>query len=401
MGSESVPIGRRVAYWRSRRRMSQQVFADRLGKSKSWVDKVERGARSLDKISTIAEIAAVLRIDREVLLGRDVQPEDTGTRIEDVERIRAVLSTYEMALGRRAAGRDVPPPAQLARSVGHAWTTYQHARYPQLSKGLPELVLGAQRGYVREPETGRTSLVEVYRVTASLLLKLGETGLAWLIADRAMTIATGDPALVAAAAVQLGQVLRATGRARSAVPIMRAAAYRIAPPDLDGGPAARLSLCGTLLVQAALAAAHNGDEMVTSSLIDEAAELAARVCDGHDHHRTGFGPTVTTAARMLVALELGNPGEALAWHEKTIGSDGWRWLPVEHRAAHLVDAARAHLQADDPANAGKLLLAAEATAPAEVRHRPVARDLLAQVIRSRHAPSPLVPLAAALGLSAV
>ena len=48
---DELPIGRRVAYWRGRRKMSQQVFADRLGKSKSWVDKVERGVRRLDKFS--------------------------------------------------------------------------------------------------------------------------------------------------------------------------------------------------------------------------------------------------------------------------------------------------------------------------------------------------------------
>ncbi len=47
-------IGRRVAYWRARRWMSQQVFADRLGKSKSWVDKVERGvAAGFDKFSVV------------------------------------------------------------------------------------------------------------------------------------------------------------------------------------------------------------------------------------------------------------------------------------------------------------------------------------------------------------
>nr|WP_279635874.1 helix-turn-helix domain-containing protein [Micromonospora arida] len=381
-----------MAYWRGRRRMSQQVFADRVGKSKSWVDKIERGARSLNKISTIADIAAILRIDPAILLDRDTQPSDTGERAYGVERVRAALSTYEMALDRRVPGRDVLPAAQLAASVEHAWTTYQHARYPQLIEGLPDLVVAVQRGYVREPRAMRVSLVEMYRVTASLLVKLGETELAWLAADRAMTIATGDAVLVAAAAVQLGQVMRA-GRARSAVPIMLAAAYRVAPPDLEGGPAAQLSLCGTLLVQAALAAAQHGDEKATARLIDEAVELAARVGDGHDYHRTGFGPTASAAARMLVALELGDTGEALAWHEKTVGSVGWRWLPAEHRAAHLVDAARAHLQADEPAAAGKLLLEA---APAEVRYRPVARDVLAQVMRSPDAPSAIIPLAVAL-----
>jgi transcriptional regulator with XRE-family HTH domain len=37
------------------------VFADRLGKSKSRVDKVERGVRRLDKCSVLQEIAEVLR----------------------------------------------------------------------------------------------------------------------------------------------------------------------------------------------------------------------------------------------------------------------------------------------------------------------------------------------------
>src|SRR5690606_9762034 len=59
---EDLPIGRRVAYWRQRRKMSQQVFADRLGKSKSWVDKIERGARRLDKFSVLYEIAEVLQV---------------------------------------------------------------------------------------------------------------------------------------------------------------------------------------------------------------------------------------------------------------------------------------------------------------------------------------------------
>ncbi|MEU3454784.1 helix-turn-helix domain-containing protein [Micromonospora sp. NPDC006766] len=390
VGSELLPIGRRVAYWRGRRKMSQQVFADRLGKSKSWVDKIERGARSLDKVSTIQDISTVLRIDRAVLLGRDVQLSDVDEQAEGVDRIRAALSTY------------VPPAAQVARNVEHAWITYQHARYPQLTGGLPELLIGTQRSYAHEPGPGRVPLVEAYRVTAALLVKLGAAELAWLAADRAMTVATGDPVLVAAAAVQLGQVLRATGRARSAVSTMRAAAYRIAPPDLDGAHAPRLSLCGALLVQAALAAARHGDDHATADLLDEAADLAARVGDGHDHdhHRTGFGPTAIAAARAVAALELGDAGEAVAWHEKTIGRDGWRWLPAEHRAAHLVDAARAYLQADDPATAGRVLLDADHTAPAEVRHRPAAREVLAEVTRNPDAPATVVQLSATLGVSA-
>ncbi|WP_223884339.1 helix-turn-helix domain-containing protein [Micromonospora craniellae] len=186
-----VPVGRRVAYWRARRRMSQQVFADRLGKSKSWVDKVERGVRALDRVSTLQEIAGVLRIDRAVLLGRDTRPADVAVRIEGVERIRATLSAYDIALDRPAAHRDVPSAARLARDVAHAWTSFQHARYPVLVGMVPELLAGAQRGHAHDPQAGRVPLVEAYRVTAALLVKLGETELAWLAADRAMAVATG------------------------------------------------------------------------------------------------------------------------------------------------------------------------------------------------------------------
>src|SRR5215510_13396385 len=95
---DELPIGRRVAYWRARRRMSQQVFADRLGKSKSWVDKVERGVRRLDKFSVIYEIADVLQLDVALLMGKDPDRRDGTTTCMDqveVEDVRAVLERYD------------------------------------------------------------------------------------------------------------------------------------------------------------------------------------------------------------------------------------------------------------------------------------------------------------------
>lgn len=380
---------------RARRKLSQQSFADRLGKSKSWVDKVERGVRSLERVSTIRDVAAVLRVDTAALLGRDARPVDVTEQIEGVARIRAALSTYEMALGRPAARRPTVPADRLAREVGHAWTTYQHARYPQLMELLPKLLTEVQRTHASDPEGCRVALVESYRVTTSMLVKLDEVSLAWLADDRAMSAATGDRLLVAAAAVQLGQVLRASARARS---VMLAAAYLIAPRDLDEGTPQELSLCGSLLVQAALMAARAGDDRATVDLFDEATELAARVGDGHDHYRTAFGPTAVELAQVAAAVDLGDGQDAVAWHEKATRREGWRWLPVEHRAAHLVDAARAYLQIDDPGNAARVLVQADGIAPAEVRHRPAAREVVAQVARDPDAPAMITQLAFSLGV---
>ncbi|MEU1586442.1 helix-turn-helix domain-containing protein [Micromonospora sp. NPDC005710] len=395
MNGDSLPIGRRVAYLRARRKLSQQSFADRLGKSKSWVDKVERGVRSLERVSTIRDIAAVLRVDTAALLGRDAQSVGAGERIEGIAQVRAALSTYEMALGPSAARHDVMSSDRRARQVEHAWTTFQHARYPQVVELLPWLLIDVQRAHARDSETDRMALVEAYRLTASVLVKLDEASLAWLAADRAMSAAIGDRLLVAAAAVQLGQVLRASSRARS---VMLAAAYRIAHDDGDQATPQELSLCGALLIQAALAPGRPGDDRAAVELLDEAAEMAARVGDGHDHHRTAFGPTAVELARVTAAVELGNGHDAVALHETATIREGWRWLPVEHRAAHLLDAARAYLQTDDPANAARVLVWADRIAPAEVRYRPAARDVVAQAARAPDAPTTITELAGTLGV---
>ncbi|WP_433115354.1 helix-turn-helix domain-containing protein [Micromonospora sp. CA-246542] len=389
MGGDPVPIGRRVAYLRARRRLSQQSFADRLGKSKSWVDKVERGVRSLERVSTIREIAAVLRVDPAALLGRDAQPAGVAECREGVARIRAALSAYPMAF-HRPADQAVMSPDRLARDVWQVWMTYQYARYPRVVELLPALVTEVHRVDAQVPAAGPETVVEVYRVTAALLVKLGEESLAWLAADRAMSAAAGDRVLLACAAVQLGQVLRASARTR---PVLLAAASQITPETPQ-----ELSLCGSLLVQAALTAAVAGDDRASGDLLDEAAGLAARVGDGHDHHRTAFGPTAVELARVTAAVELGDGPQAVARHRGAIGRDGWRWLPVEHRAAHLIDAARAHLQTNDPGNAAGLLVRVHSIAPAEIRHRPCARHVVAQAARHPDAPPTITQLAINLGV---
>ncbi|TDB82359.1 helix-turn-helix domain-containing protein [Micromonospora sp. KC721] len=394
MTGDSVPIGRRVAYLRARRKLSQQSFADRLGKSKSWVDKVERGVRSLERVSTIRQIAAVLRVDAATLLGRDARPAEVAERAEGVSRIRAALSTYGIALGRPVACRDASPD-EWSRAVEHAWTTYQHARYPQLMQQLPTLLSDLQRVQAQGPDADRTTVVEVYRVTAALLVKLDEASLAWLAADRAMSAAMGDQVLLACAAVQLGQVLRASARAKS---VMLAAAYRIAPPDLDDGTPQELSLCGSLLVQGALMAARAGNDRAAGDLLDEAVELAARVGDGNDHHHTAFGPTAVDLARLAAAIELGDGTGAVTQHETAIERDGWRWLPLEHRAAHLVDAAPAYLQVGNVIEAARNLVLVDNLAPSEIRHRPAARRVVAEVAQQSDAPTTITDLANGLGL---
>nr|WP_245730099.1 helix-turn-helix domain-containing protein [Micromonospora pallida] len=396
VAGSGLPIGRRVAQWRTRRGMTQQVFADRLGKSASWVDKVERGVRTLDRFSVIQDVAAVLRVDPLVLLGREATPPvGANDASAGVDGVRAALARYDAALTGPDA-RPTPPPTELARSVEHAWLTYRHARYPQLLRTLPALIVDAQRAHHGGDATAL--LVQVYRITASVLVKCGEGGLAWLAADRAVS-AADQSLLIATGTIQLGEALRAIGRGRLAMAATIAAAHRIAPAVPQDGPHDELAVCGALLLQAALAAASCGDAPSARELVDQAAEIAEQVGDGVGQHWVVFDPTTVELARVVAAVELGRSAEAVVRHEQVITRESWRRLSAEHRAAHLLDAARAYLLTGDLDGACRALVEADRTAPAEVRTRPAGRTVLGELARGGPVPADVARLATAVGFT--
>ncbi|WBB81125.1 hypothetical protein O7606_07025 [Micromonospora sp. WMMD882] len=101
-----------------------------------------------------------------------------------------------------------------------------------------------------------------------------------------------------------------------------------------------------------------------------------------------FGPTVVDLARIVAALDLGDHAEALTLHRETIDTSAFRELPVEHRAAHLVDVAGRCVRLGDLPEAEHALLLAHRTAPAEVRHRRAAHRALRVLARRSPRPAP-------------
>jgi transcriptional regulator with XRE-family HTH domain len=62
MDGQARAIGQRVRYWRLRRNLGRQRFADMVGRSMSWLGKVEKGERSLLRLPILERVAAVLDI---------------------------------------------------------------------------------------------------------------------------------------------------------------------------------------------------------------------------------------------------------------------------------------------------------------------------------------------------
>lgn len=396
--------------------MTQQQFADRLGKSKSWVDKVERGVRRLERVSNLREVAETLRIDVEVLLAaRPVRPTPVAAGVDGV---RTALARYHLP------GADRPPLVEELRArLEHAEQSYRHARYPALLALLPGLLDAVREAQAVRPGATDALLVSVYALIALVLVKVDQGELAWLAADRGMTVslATHDSQvagiasqLAGIATVSLSQALRSRGRRRSALDAALIAADRIGAPG--GGPSASAALRGTLLIQAALAAAGGGDERLARQSLDQAATIArdvgpdgggagagsggavfgGGVFGGGVFGVGGFGRAAVEAARVVADTALGDLDTATARHERLVAGDEWRWLPPEHRAAYLLDVARGYAQAGEVHRAGRAVLDAERTARGEVHDRPAVRKLIAVVWRSADAPAGLAQLAATL-----
>lgn len=136
-------------------------------------------------------------------------------------------------------------------------------------------------------------------------------------------------------------------------------------------------------------------------LTERAAHLATAHDERHhsDHDGVGFGPTTVELARALTAMRLGDHRQAVAIHRQATGSEAWHLLPAEHRAAHLIDITRAHLDLGDPHAAGRALVTADAIAPAETRIRPAARTALTAVLRAGSPAADVTRLAATVGLT--
>jgi transcriptional regulator with XRE-family HTH domain len=398
---DELPIGRRVAYWRARRKMSQQVFADRLGKSKSWVDKVERGVRRLDKFSVVHEMADVLQVDVQMLMGRAperrAESPSCVDRI-DVEQIRAALERYDRP-------EEPPPLTEMHKAAGHAWLTYQHAKYAVLARALPGLLRDAQAteaGCAAGDDARQAAhlLGQVYQVASSTLRKIGEYQLAWLAADRAIAVAgrAGDQLLAGVATSRIGLALLALGRSRPALEVNVNTANRLAPGTGEATPQ-RLSVYGMLLLQGAMAAARIGDGATVRDLLGGAGDAATALGGDQNHYWTSFGPTNVRLHRAATAVELGEGGLAVREHEQ-LDPGGFGALPPERRAHHYLDIARAYAQVGDVDRAGEMLLESDRLAPSEIRCRPIAHEVLADVLRrGRGAPiGPVAELAEDMGV---
>nr|MDT0662597.1 helix-turn-helix transcriptional regulator [Micromonospora sp. DSM 115978] len=390
--TNTLTIGERVAWYRRRRGLSQEVLAGLIGRTADWLGKIENNRIELDRLSVIKALADVLDVSLGDLLAEPSLldwNDDTGT--DTVPALRTALMNYQTITPFRQSGIDSPParPDDLKREVRDLWDAYQGSRFGYVVARLPDLLGRAQVAADQldgdDQDQARRLLGLTYQLAATQLTKLGETDLAWIAADRGLTAVrpTGDPLVTGSLLRSVGHALHSTGRYREAVRLTEDAAAYL-EPHLDKPTPALLSVYGTLFLSGAMAAARANDPTTTRTFLSVADESAGRFGADANHLWTAFGPTNVTIHRVATAGELGDMQVAVDLGPRVDTTA----LPMERRIRHTLEVARAYNSWNRPDDAQAALLDAQQLAPEQVRHHFLSRQLaLTWIRRQRGKPS--------------
>ncbi|GAA0478097.1 hypothetical protein Aca07nite_44950 [Actinoplanes capillaceus] len=281
----NLTIGERVAWYRRRRGLSQEVLAGLIGRTADWLGKIENNRIELDRLSVIKSLADVLDVSLGDLLAEPSLVEwSNESGMETVPALRAALMEYQAltSLGTRDLGPEPPSLDGLRKEAGKLWESYQASRFGYVTGQLPGLLRRAQAAVDvlggADQDEARSLLGLTYQLAATQLTKLGEPDLAWIAADRGLAAVrpVGDPAITGSLFRSVSHALLSTGRYQDAVRLTTDAADFLDQHLTEAGPEL-LSVYGTLLLGGSVAAARANDAGTARTFLTAADEAAVRL----------------------------------------------------------------------------------------------------------------------------
>ncbi len=254
--------------------------------------------------------------------------------------------------------------------------------YAELGYALPPLIADLRAAASSwETDTVTGLLATVYQTSASLLLKLGDSGSAWMAVGRAMAEAerSGDPVVLASSVRVHAHALAREKHPNQAVALVRHTADQLSG-SYDRRTPEYLAALGLMLLRGVTAASSGGDRAATHDFLNEANDIARYVALDHADVWANFSPTNVALHAVSAAVVLGDAGLALETARPLMR----RRIPVpERRAALWIEAARAYSQQGRLADGYRALRVAGSCAAQDIR-RPAVRKLVADMAARDH-----------------
>ncbi|MGH8909042.1 MAG: helix-turn-helix domain-containing protein [Egibacteraceae bacterium] len=368
MDQSPASVGERIRWWRKRRQLSQRTLAELAGRSESWLQKVEAGDRIADRVPVLLAIANVLKISLGDLIGGVELPPNGGAPHDPPKGIHALRRALLIP-------PDLEPPtaADLNARIDGVGALVARGSFEARALVLPEVLSAGRAAAAHEVPRAWWGLARLYQMASGLLRRIGERDLALLAADRAVNAASrsDDAWLMATAQRRLALARMGEGWLDDSGAIASDAADAIAPTvatRVEGW-----SMWGSLRLTEAVVAARKADSAQAWRLLRDARVAAGHVGPGRNDYWECFGPANVGAHEVAVALELGDPVEAL----RVAGTIDFEELPSMSRQADVsIDVAHAHsLRRNDACAVGELAKA-DAYSPEIVRYSVKAREIV-------------------------
>lgn len=383
--------GQRIRYWRMRRNgMTQRVLGDLAGVSQAYISQVESGRATIDKRSTLVNIARALKVTVADLLDQPGDPTDPAK----ADAAAAVPAIWAALIEIEEGERRTPQCGvdQLRLAIARADELRAAQECAAMAALLPGLLFDAA-GH------GDDLLAQVGYQTSSCLRSLGYRHLALPAARIAVRAAeaAGDPAWVGASrfAYTLALPVEAAGVAsRTANRALVELQARASLPSVR-------QMLGQLHLSAAFLSTIDGREAEARSHLAEAAAEADNLgdpLDGLGFNRSCFGPTNVGIWRMSIASERSEYGKVIELAQAV------RPDPLKHANRHQsywLTLGHALAQSRRDAEAILAFLRAERAAPAAFALNPLAHDAVAAMVaraRRHSAPENLRTLARRLSI---
>lgn len=386
--SNDLSTGERIRALRESRGMSRKALAQLCGRGPDWLKKIESGERELDSHSLLMRLGAALQVsDLSVLTGRTdgpAQPVPLGRlNHPSMPDIWAAIMGRSMS----ATTSDRPTdPAILQGRVDATWDLWHSSEHNRTEVGtqLPRLIRdGEAATRALDGQQRRAALValsDIYRLTGQATAYIAPAEMAWVVADRALAAAqdADQPASIAAAAWNLGNILRETAYPEEALRVV-ADASALIRPHLDGAPDDWRGIYGALQLHAAVTAAREGHEGEAWAYWDKGDQVAKSLPSSYVHPSTVFGRANVDFHAISVHTDLRKSQAALGLADD-IDPDV---MPSRERRARLwVEVARGHLQRGDTTAALHVMQLAVQIGIETVAFTPSARGVAADLWRT-------------------
>lgn len=383
MANQDSELGRKIAFYRGNRGLSQKEFASLVNRSEAWVSQVERGVRPVKSLDIMESIARVLDIPL-AYLAPNAPKVAAEERPAEAIPLRLLLSA-NYAL-RAALGRNLQHDINALRSdAAQVWVFAHGSEYVELVSLLETLLPRLEAATEGENSKEAFSLLaRCYHGCAAALAKLQQFDAAWVAADRAISSAgrAGDPLLMAESAFRLTLVFQGARQLDQAEHTAKTASTALEGLIEQGIPEA-LSVYGALTLQLAVIAARSERAKDAWQFLERAREVAARLGEGRNDYNTEFGPANVRLHEVAVAVDLGDAGEAVRRAANIDASS----LSAERRGRLLIDVARAWTQRRNVARALASLEDAERITPEQVYNHRLVRTMVTDLIRMESEPS--------------